>query len=733
MNLLDLYENREPHQQAIDRLEQARIDHLKEKIDYYAEHKMTKEFKAAKEELESYYKIKDECMGYGGLGEAGIGQDLVNKTEKMARATPGTPAGKVASTVKNAAKWLAGKGGPGKEGPTYEGKDDAWQKETPWTNIPKAKSGKPVDPRGEVTHLSDVARREAELKAQPQKKNSKEVNETDHKHSGQDIPDPAIDRLLTKAHRERPKAKSDAEALAMKILGQEQDDVARLDNVNDREDRMIARLDRLEQELQNQIDQIKDTKELDESQQLHQGDPVVVTAPNEFEGKTGEIAEFSPSGKFVIVNLYNHGEQPMHLSDVEYNQYADDEDEIAEGWSDAIVSQRTGQPRTPYSVYIKGQKWKDFENDDHAEAVANKLRAKFKADGRDPSVITIAATDYDKGVAEGMFDRFKKANPGVDDAGRELMKQDRESHPDMDDYSWQIGWIYADGDMDVKAAYSNAYYDNPTIPSPPEPRSFKLGFDSRRNRGVAEGDPNAPYTPSPAKPFRNPPGFNKQGTGVGNKLAQLNRKEWEEKKKKEQGVAEGTDQTKQVFKDKSGKPVGEIGIDPESSPGNGEWYVYHYATGYSVVGFDSAAEAKRELMYVHKHPEAVEGHPSTKEQGVAEAQTDYQKRRQRERDVDAGKPVPKQREPRMTDYQKRRAEQKRQEALGEDQDTSGVETAIIRRIMVAHTDLLKQFGPEKVMQAAEEVAYNVGDVDEIGTSDVSAYVNQVKQILGVEA
>ena len=46
------------------------------------------------------------------------------------------------------------------------------------------------------------------------------------------------------------------------------------------------------------------------------------------------------------------------------------------------------------------------------------------------------------------------------------------------------------------------------------------------------------YTPSPAKPFRNPPGFNKQGTGVGNKLAQLNRKEWEEKKKKEQGVAE---------------------------------------------------------------------------------------------------------------------------------------------------------------------------------------------------
>jgi hypothetical protein len=65
--------------------------------------------------------------------------------------------------------------------------------------------------------------------------------------------------------------------------------------------------------------------------------------------------------------------------------------------------------------------------------------------------------------------------------------------------------------------------------------------------------------------------------------------------------------------------------------------------------------------------------------------------------------------------------------------TDAVERAILNRIMVANTDLLMKFGPDKVMQAAEEVAYNVGDVDEIGTSDVSAYVNQVRQILGVEA
>lgn len=81
---------------------------------------------------------------------------------------------------------------------------------------------------------------------------------------------------------------------------------------------------------------------------------------------------------------------------------------------------------------------------------------------------------------------FSKANPGLDDNARALMRQDRESHPDMDDYSWQIGWIYADGDKDIKDAYNDAYWNNPTIPSPPEARSFKLGFVARKQQGLAE-------------------------------------------------------------------------------------------------------------------------------------------------------------------------------------------------------------------------------------------------------
>jgi hypothetical protein len=75
----------------------------------------------------------------------------------------------------------------------------------------------------------------------------------------------------------------------------------------------------------------------------------------------------------------------------------------------------------------------------------------------------------------------------------------------------------------------------------------------------------------------------------------------------------------------------------------------------------------------------------------------------------------------------------RYQHLREDNDSEAVEIAIIKRILVSHIDLIMEFGLDKVTQAIEEVAYNVGDVDEIGTSDVSAYVNQVKQILGADA
>lgn len=58
-------------------------------------------------------------------------------------------------------------------------------------------------------------------------------------------------------------------------------------------------------------------------------------------------------------------------------------------------------------------------------------------------------------------------------------------------------------------------------------------------------------------------------------------------------------------------------------------------------------------------------------------------------------------------------------------EDSGVESAILRRIMNQHLDLLGKYGPQRIMAAARDEAEWRGDVEEIGSSDVSAYVQAV--------
>ena len=60
---------------------------------------------------------------------------------------------------------------------------------------------------------------------------------------------------------------------------------------------------------------------------------------------------------------------------------------------------------------------------------------------------------------------------------------------------------------------------------------------------------------------------------------------------------------------------------------------------------------------------------------------------------------------------------------------SPVANAIVRRIMSQHPGVLTTHGPERVMQAAEEVADWVGEVDEIGSSDVSSWTRDAIRAL----
>jgi hypothetical protein len=417
-------------------------------------------------------------------------------------------------------------------------------------------------------------------------------------------------------------------------------------------------------------------QDLMQENKLAAGDPVIVTAPNEFEGKTGEIYELSPSGKFVIVDLYNHGKHSMHLSDVEFNQYADDQDEeddwydqgVAEGWSDAVVARRTGGSRTPYSVYIKGRKWKDFENDDHAEAVANKLRAKFKADGRDPGVITVAPTDYDKKSVNELDATTLKSYADKRGAQVAAMKADNPDAP-----AGSPEWI------------------KQAVPAQQVNLAKRKIARKERQQGVAETalntkDPQGDYA-AKRKALQDL-GMNKEV----DQQAVLQRRLDLDREAKASGINEGA--------------MGSLHAD--------------LADVYNRMA--PGIERNRDSFKAGQLYDALE---AVAEQHGAEAEFKRMMNGARNRA--------------HMDYDTNPGGFQNwfwylpfaEEKLSEEQDTSAVERAILNRIMVAHTDLLMKFGPEKVMQAAEEVAYNVGDVDEIGTSDVSAYVHQVKQILGV--
>lgn len=61
--------------------------------------------------------------------------------------------------------------------------------------------------------------------------------------------------------------------------------------------------------------------------------------------------------------------------------------------------------------------------------------------------------------------------------------------------------------------------------------------------------------------------------------------------------------------------------------------------------------------------------------------------------------------------------------------TEAVYDAIINRIARQHGDILQKFGPQAVMYAAEDLAREYDDLDEIGSSDVSIWTKQVIQDL----
>lgn len=83
--------------------------------------------------------------------------------------------------------------------------------------------------------------------------------------------------------------------------------------------------------------------------------------------------------------------------------------------------------------------------------------------------------------------------------------------------------------------------------------------------------------------------------------------------------------------------------------------------------------------------------------------------------------------------QEQDARNKSEQSVTEGRWDSPASSAITRRILNQRTDLLQKFGPEAVMHAIDEVAEWHSDVEEIGSSDVSGWVNQVARMLQTSA
>jgi hypothetical protein len=73
--------------------------------------------------------------------------------------------------------------------------------------------------------------------------------------------------------------------------------------------------------------------------------------------------------------------------------------------------------------------------------------------------------------------------------------------------------------------------------------------------------------------------------------------------------------------------------------------------------------------------------------------------------------------------------QKERGVMEQSEEFSPVARATLHRIMMRHPGMLAQHGPERVMKAVDDVADLVGDMDDIGSSDISGWVNMVQEIL----
>ena len=152
---------------------------------------------------------------------------------------------------------------------------------------------------------------------------------------------------------------------------------------------------------------------------LRPGSDVVITGPVEFEGATGVLDSFSPSGEFVVVNLYNHGKKSFQRSDVSYNDYADSDQEEADMYDQDEDFRRSRSHDVDEDSWTDGQNaWSSDKNlwSESAEGGVFNVGDQVTYKGQPAEVIAVDGTAATVYVANwravpGMMDDTTEMDP----------------------------------------------------------------------------------------------------------------------------------------------------------------------------------------------------------------------------------------------------------------------------------------------------------------------------------
>ena len=400
------------------------------------------------------------------------------------------------------------------------------------------------------------------------------------------------------------------------------------------------------------------------NQELHIGDPVIIGGNVEFRGKTGDVVEFGRDKNFVIVDLYNFGKHAFHASNVRYNDYADKEDYVDE---DRVKEAQTSMNR--FSIAQPPAGGTNKQREAFLDARDRLFRQMQSASPGEKEAIRLKIAELEgqaqsQGVKireTGEFNRSGyNAIKSLSDWA-EKMRVVRELQKD----------IALMSDPESKAAVQQRIGDLLKI-------GIKQGYIKEALNDKAMSVLRSLQHPAPAAVDLNVPASAEPQMDlatVRKKIAQLD----ELIRMKEQidklfvraqnargGIYPGlqsdiedeelygvpqTDKEYQILKDKYTKDLLAL-----------QKFIAMKKAVYRE-GQDTVSESSS-LARLKQARQALSL------QGVAEAPTDYQKRRQRERDVDAGRPVkPLPKNP-QTDYAKKRAKDRRDMELGEKKDSS---------------------------------------------------------------